>query len=301
MERPKPYDWFHWMWIGLVVVSLIALFVLRKKYSNKQLKIVLGVYGIVALILEVTKQIMWSFDYDVSNNLVTWDYQWYAAPFQLCTTPIFASIICLFLKEGKVRESILSYMAFVTILGSFMTILIPDSCFTKDILINVHTMWLHCGSFVVSIYLLISGAIKVNKENFKNGFKVFLIFVLIAEILNIGIYNFGILNGETFNMFYISPYFISTLPVFNVLQENLPFILYYIMILAYHIFKINTSLFVSNLCINIYTFTFINFKYSSRLCCIINSISDFCYFASSISCFTLNQFAPPYLFNVFHD
>lgn len=226
MKRPEPYGWFHLMWIGIVVISLLILFLFRKKYSNKQLKIVLGIYGIVALILEVTKQIIWSFEYDVASNIVTWDYQWYAAPFQLCTTPIFASIICLFLKEGKVRDSFLSYMAFVTILGSFMTIIIPDSCFTKDILINVHTMWLHCGSFVVSIYLIMSRAIEVNKENFKNGFKIFLIFVLIAEILNIGIYNSGILNGETFNMFYISPYFISTLPVFDVIQQNVPFMIY---------------------------------------------------------------------------
>ena len=226
METPKPYGWFHWMWIAFVVISLLILFVLRKKYSNKQLKIVLGVYGIVALILEVTKQIMWSFDYDIATNVVTWDYQWYAAPFQLCTTPIFASIICLFLKEGKTRNSFLSYMAFVTILGSFMTMIIPDSCFTKDILINIHTMWLHCGSLVVSVYLIMSGAIEVNKENFKNGFKIFLVFVLIAEILNIGIYNSGILNGEDFNMFYISPYFISPLPVFGTIQSNVPYIIY---------------------------------------------------------------------------
>ncbi len=226
MKTPKPYGWFHWIWIGLVIISLLLLFLLRKKYSNKQLKIVLGVYGIVALILELTKQIMWSFNYDVATNVVTWDYQWYAAPFQLCTTPIFASIICLFLKEGKIRTSFLAYMAFITILGSFMTMIIPDSCFTKDILINIHTMWLHCGSLVVSVYLIMSGAIEVNKENLKNAFKIFLIFVLIAEILNIGIYNWGILNGETFNMFYISPYFTSTLPVFDVIQQNVPFLLF---------------------------------------------------------------------------
>ena len=226
MERPEPYGWFHIMWIVIVVASLLLLFWLRKKYSDKQLKLVLGVYGIIALILEVTKQLIWSFNYNGMSNVVTWDYQWYAAPFQLCTTPIFASIIALFMKKGKVRDSLLAYMAFVTILGSFMTIIIPDSCFTKDILINVHTMWLHCGSFVVSVYLIMSSAIKINKQNFKNAFKVFLVFVLIAEFLNVSIYNCGILNGETFNMFYISPYFISTLPVFDIIQQNVPYIIY---------------------------------------------------------------------------
>jgi len=228
MSTPKAFGWFHLMWMFITVFSLILLFKLRKKYSDKQLKIVLGVYGIIALILEVTKQIMWSFNYDAVKSIVTWDYQWYAAPFQLCTTPIFVSIICLFLKEGKLRNALLSYMAFVTILGGFITILIPDSCFVSDILINIHTMWLHCGSVVVSVYLIMSRAVELEKQNLINSFKVFFSFVLIAEILNIAIYNMGILNGEAFNMFYISPYFTSTLPVFNVLQENLPFILYLI-------------------------------------------------------------------------
>lgn len=226
MNEPKAFGWFHLMWIGIIIFSLIILFKLRKKYSEKQLKIVLGVYGVVALILEVAKQLIWSFNYDITNNIVTWDYQWYAAPFQLCTTPIFVSLICLFLKDEKLRNSLLSYMAFITILGGFMTIILPDSCFTEQILINMHTMWLHCGSFVVSIYLIISGAVKIEKKNLINSFKVFLVFVVIAEILNIAVYNMNILNGEEFNMFYISPYFVSGLPVFNVLQEKLPFVIY---------------------------------------------------------------------------
>ena len=226
METPKAFGWFHLIWIFISIFSLIIFFKLRKKYSEKQLKIVLGVYGITALILELLKQLIWSFNYDIANNVVSWDYQWYAAPFQLCTTPIFVSIICLFFKDGKVRNSLLSYMTFVTILGSFMTIIIPDSCFVSDILINIHTMWLHCGSFVVSVYLIMSGAVKIERKNLINSFKVFLIFVVIAEILNIAVYNMNVLNGEEFNMYYISPYFVSGLPVFNILQEKLPFIIY---------------------------------------------------------------------------
>ena len=228
MNTPKAFGWFHLMWICITIFSLLILFKLKNKYSEKQLKIVLGIYGIIALLFEVIKQLIWSFNYDSINNIVTWDYQWYAAPFQLCTTPIFGAIICLFLKNNKIRNALLSYMAFVTILGGLITIIIPDSCFVSDTLINIHTMWLHCGSFVVSVYLIMSGTVKLKKENLINAFVVFIIFVAIAEILNITIYNMGILNGETFNMFYISPYFVSTLPVFNVLQENLPFFIYLI-------------------------------------------------------------------------
>lgn len=226
MNTPEPYGWFHLMWIAFTIISILVLFKVKNKYSNKQLKTVLGVYGIVALIFEIVKQLIWSFNYDEITKIVTWDYQWYAAPFQLCTTPIFVSIICLFLKESKLRNSLLSYMAFVTILGGLLTIIIPNSCFTSDTLINIHTMWLHCGSFVISTYILMTKAIKISKESFKGAFKVFLVFVLLAELLNAIIYNMGILNGETFNMFYISPYFKSSLPVFDVIQQSVPFVLY---------------------------------------------------------------------------
>jgi hypothetical protein len=71
-----------------------------------------------------------------------------------------------------------------------------------------------------------SEEVKVNLKSFKRAIIVFLVFVVMAQVLNIGVYNSGILNGETFNMFYISPYFNSTLPVFDVIQPAVPYLLY---------------------------------------------------------------------------
>ena len=226
METPKMYGWFHLLCGFITFFFIIFLYLKKKKNYEKQLKKVLATYGIIALLLELLKQISWAFNYDPITKIITWEYEWYAAPFQLCTTPIYVSLICLFLKKGKTRDSLLSYLAFVTILGSIATIIYPESCFVSDILINIHTMWLHCGSFVVSIYLITNNIVKLNKENFKNSIIVFLIFLLLAFIMNIVVYNSGILNGQTFNMFYISPYFISSLPIFNIIQENVPYILF---------------------------------------------------------------------------
>ena len=226
MTEPKAFGWFHILWLILSAIAIFVLYKRKKYYSDKQLKIVLGVYGIIALILEVLKQLIWTFNYDTATNIVTWDYNWYAFPFQLCTTPIFVSLICLFLKKGKVRNSLLSYMAFITILGSIATVILPNNCFVSDILVNIHTMWLHLGSFVVSVYLIMCGEVKTNFKSLKGASIVFLIFVGIALFMNLFVYNIGILNKEEFNMFYISPYFISELPGFNFLQSNLPYIPY---------------------------------------------------------------------------
>ena len=169
METPKPYGWFHLMWIAISFIIIFILYKLRNRYSEKQLKIVLGIYGIIVFILELLKQISWA--YDINTN--TWNYSWYSAPFQLCTMPIYVSLICLFLKKSKVRDYLLSFICFYTILGSIATMIMPDTCFVKDILVNIHTMYLHCGSFVLSIYLLIN-EIKPTKDNFIGSIKVFI-------------------------------------------------------------------------------------------------------------------------------
>jgi len=228
METPTRFGWFHIGWIILTFVFIIFLATRRKNYSDKQLKIVLCIYGVIAFILELLKQISWSFNYDTVTEVVSWSYEWYAAPFQLCTTPIYVCLFCLLLKKCRLRDSLLAFLSYVTILGSISTMILPDSCFVSDILVNIHTMWLHMGSFVVSVYLLITGEVKINYKSWKNAVFIFMLLVGFALGLNIGIYNSGVLHGDSFNMFYISPYFISTLPVFNVIQEKVPYIVFLI-------------------------------------------------------------------------
>lgn len=252
MKEPQAFGWFHILWLILVVISIFILYKRKQSHSEKQLKLVLGIYGIITLILELSKQLIWTFNYNNITNIVIWDYQWYAFPFQLCTTPMFVSLICLFLRKNKVRDYLLSYMAYVTILGSIVTMIMPDSCFVSDILVNIHTMWLHLGSFVVSVYLLMIGEVKINTKAVKQAIIVFLIFVSIAQCMNIVIYNSGILNGETFNMFFISPYFISTLPVFDTIQQNVPYIVFLLLYVLVLIIGSFIVYFVAMLISNLY-------------------------------------------------
>jgi len=226
METPKAFGWFHIMCLTIVFVVIILLYRNKKNNDEKQLKRVLGTYAFIALILEILKQLIWTFNYNVETGIVIWDYKWYAFPFQLCTTPIYVCIITLLLKKCKVRDYLLSYIAYITILGSVTTAITPYSCLVSDILVNIHTMWLHLGSLAVSVYLLMTEQVKIDKKNLQMAIFTFLIFVGIAETLNVVIYNSGLLNGEVFNMFYISPYFISPLPVFGTIQSNVPYIIY---------------------------------------------------------------------------
>ncbi len=224
IERPKSWHAFHLVWFALCILAAVLLIRFQPRNREKYLKIILGVYGVIALVLEIAKQVVWSYD-------GSWHYQWYAAPFQLCTTPVFASLIALFLPKCRVRDCLLSYMAFVTVLGSLATAIYPEQCFVRTLLVDIHTMYLHMGSLTVSLYLL-AREVEYSWKSFRGAFAVFLVFVLIAEALNLAVYHSGVLDGETFNMFYISPYFVSSLPVFDLIQQSVPFPVFLLIYLA---------------------------------------------------------------------
>ena len=227
MVEPEPFGWFHLSCLAIMVACIVFLYTKKKDFGEHQMKTVVGTYGFIALALEVLKQIVWSFNYDSALNLVTWDYQWYAAPFQFCTMPIYASLLIFFMKDCKIRRALMSFLAFTTILGSMAVIVMPESCFVGTILVNVHTTWLHYGSFVVSIYLMMSGMVEFNPKSLQHATLVFGVCLMAAMVLNIGVYHSGVLgDNEVFNMFHISPYFISILPVFSTLQQNAPYVIY---------------------------------------------------------------------------
>ncbi len=231
MPRPTSYGLFHLLCLAVTALVLVLLTVRKHPDREKTLKTVLLVYGVGAFVLEAVKQIIWSYSFDPATQTGTWDYQWYAFPFQLCTTPIFASLLGAFLKKGPLRDALLSYMAFFTILGSVATAVYPESCFVSTVLVDIHTMYLHLGSLVVSLYLLLTGEVRATLWSLLRGLGVFLVFVLVAEGLNLAVYHSGVLGGETYNMFYISPYFVSSLPVFDAIQQRTPFAVFLLLYL----------------------------------------------------------------------
>ena len=225
MNVPKPYGIFH---ISCLLLVFLSILILNKRKTSIH-KVILF-YGTIAFALELLKQISWSIYIDES---IIFDYQWYAFPFQFCSTPIYICLFLLLIKNKNLKTALYSYLAYFTILGSITTMLYPASCFVSDILVNIHTMWLHGGSLVVSIYILMNKNIKLD---YRKGFYVFIFMLMIANILNIVMYNSSLLNGETFNMFYISPYFECTLPIFDIIYKSMNyFVFLFIYIMAIYL------------------------------------------------------------------
>ena len=73
MTDPTSYGWFHILWLLLTVGVTVLLCLLYKHGKIKNPIDVVFYTAMIVIVLEIYKQIYYSFSYDVS---VQFDYQW---------------------------------------------------------------------------------------------------------------------------------------------------------------------------------------------------------------------------------
>lgn len=222
MKVPRVYGFFH---LVFFVLSIVAGIVLCRVYKNPDEKFVrkyLLVLSIGLILFEIYKQINFSFSYE---NGISFNYQWYAFPFQFCSTPMYVGLMAALFKKGKMHDVLCSYLASYALFAGLCVMLYPATVFRGTIGINVQTMVWHGSMITTALFLLGSGYVKAELKTVFKALPVFLSFVVVAIIMNEIAFRAGLLNvtGEKFSMFYISPYTTSTLPVYKSLQQVVPF------------------------------------------------------------------------------
>lgn len=230
MPCPQAWGIFHIVCLVLAF-GLAVLFYLDKRHGARiSPRAVFGIYGFVTLALELTKQLMWAV-VETEEGLA-WSYSWYSAPFQFCTMPLFITLILFFSRSEKLNSYLYAFLGLYAVISMVCVMFYPGDVFTSSVLINIHTMVLHGGGLAVSLFVLIRRLTPLTFRSVVKGFRVFLICVAAALLLDFAVERSGINHGETFNMFYISPYYESTLPVFNVLWHKLPYPLFLLIYIA---------------------------------------------------------------------
>ena len=230
MPCPEIGGLFH---IACLVLSLGTASVFywdKKNGAHISPRTVFAVYGVVTLTLELLKQFMWAVA--ESEEGLIWSYSWYSAPFQFCTMPLYISLILAVSKNENLNSYLTSFLGLFAVISMTGVMAYPDDVFTSSPIINVHTMFLHGGGLTLSLFVLIRGLVPFNFRSVLKGFSVFLIGVALALALDIGVEKSGLNQGATFNMFYISPYYESTLPVFSSLWHSLPYPLFLLTYIA---------------------------------------------------------------------
>lgn len=249
MTPPTGYGVFHIIFLLIVIITTFLLCKYFKDCNESTFKRIIFITWIIIFALEIYKQVIFSFNYD--NQKITWDYQWYAFPFQLCSTPLYILPFIFLFKDGKIHQAAIAYTATFALFGGIAVMIYPGDVFIETIGINFQTMIHHGSQVVIGIFCLIHERKRFNLKYYIKGILIFLILLTIALTSNIIVYNiFQKLSiDETFNMFYVGPYFPSTLPLLSSIYPLVPYIVFLLLytigfiLISYIIFFIFTKIY----------------------------------------------------------
>lgn len=224
MEEPGNFGWFHLVCVGAIILLTALVCLGFKDCTERTVRRISGTVWVIMLILEIYKQLIFGFE-PVGGKFV-WDYAWYAFPFQFCSSPLYILPIIAFTRSDNLRFACISYMMTFSLFAGLAVFCYPNDVFVETIGINIQTMVHHGSQILMGIFYAVRFRDRFSRSFFFGGVKVFVVMSLIAMALNIGVYHafmhFGI--DETFNMFYISPYFDCTLPLLNMIYPVLPYV-----------------------------------------------------------------------------
>ena len=221
METPTMYGWFHLLFFALSIILGVWLCLNFKKPDDKTVKRIIFIITIVAIVLEIYKQINFTFSYNGEEILA--DFQWYAFPFQFCSMPMYVGFLASIVKKGKLYDSLCAFLATFAVFAGICVMLYPEQVFVKTIGINIQTMVCHGSMISLGIFLLGSGYVKSEHKTILKAIPVFTCAVVIAMIMNEIAYRSGLLETDTFNMFFISPHCEPSLPVYSTVQGIVPY------------------------------------------------------------------------------
>ena len=220
-KAPTPYGLFHIISLILTITLTAMVCVYHRKDSPEKVRRTVLIVSLVVVGLEILKQIIYTVEFTESG--VVWDYAWYAFPFQFCSTPMYVGVLQGLIKKGKVHDSLCAYLATYAVFAGLCVMLYPGDVFISTIFICVQTMVCHGSMLPVGAYLMSSGHVKTEHKTILKAMCTFAVAIVTAILLNEVMYASGILNGETFNMFFISRHFESTLPVYSLIHNSVPF------------------------------------------------------------------------------
>ena len=221
MEEPTMFGWFHLLFIFLTAVAAIVFIKMNKNGEERFTRRLLIISSVIVLVLELYKQINYSFSYD--NNIITFDYQWYAFPFQFCSTPMYVGLLAGIIKNKRIHEALTAYLGTFAVFAGICTMAYPPQMFITTIGINIQTMVCHGLMISTGVYLLATNYVKKEHKTILKAIPVFAACILLAIVMNEIANASGLLEREDFNMFYISPHQEPSLPVYSIVQQYVPY------------------------------------------------------------------------------
>ena len=168
--------------------------------------------GIILIVLEIWKQLtLWIVEFN-------WKYNVWYFPFQLCSMPMY--IIALYgylvkFRPGRDTENmkkiLLTFLQDYGFLGGVMSLIVHGGLIHPGyMLLTAHGFIWHILMVVLSLYISLNRLSLPGINGFFRTVPLLLCLAAAAETINITLHGFG-----DCDMFYISPYHISSQPLFS--------------------------------------------------------------------------------------
>ena len=206
-EIPELFGKQHLLALLLItVVNLFLYFIFRNKEEEKLLKITHYI-GLFMMIAEIFKQ-YFCYVYVFDRQLNLWFFPW-----QLCSMAMYCAFLVRYFK-GIGQEAFLVFLATFSLLSDIIALVLPYDMLRKQIVLFVHSFAYH--GLIITLAMLAIMILNRRKDyRFYPSVILFLIMAFIAEIINV--VSHLILNNIYIepDMFYISPAYPTTQPVFN--------------------------------------------------------------------------------------
>ncbi len=224
--RPKPFGVFHLVSVAVILALCVVMLLLRRRLprGEKSLRILLLAFGLGLLLLEVGKQITYSY-----SPTEGWAYNWDRFPFQFCSTPIYVALVAMCLPPCKVRQALLCFLATYSPVAGCAVLFYPaPDVFHEIIFLDVHTMLWHGVMLLFGVYLWLTEAVRPSIRTALAAAIVYLPLPCIALALNELELATGFAGDFTFNMFYIARDGYCSIPVLSWIQAHMPYPVFFV-------------------------------------------------------------------------
>ena len=196
MDPFPAYGAFHILYtlIGFAVCGFAAWKL--RGVSDKTANRILFCIGLFLAVAELFKQLFYFFA--MKDNVYSWD----DFPFQLCSIPMYMCLIVPFLKPGKLRRGMYSFMVLYNLLGGAISFTEPSGLLLGHWFLTIHALAWHMLLVFIGLFLCFSKRGGNQPSDYVGATKTFIALCGIAFALNCFV---QLVLGENMNMFFVGP------------------------------------------------------------------------------------------------
>jgi len=208
-----PYSLFH-IFLAVSGSMFAAFAAFRLAACSIKPERVLFFCGLILAVMEIYKQ---AFLYLVVNE---GQYDWWYFPFQLCSVPMYFSMIYPFVplltrKNAKnLLKSIAAFLQDFGILGGIMALAVPDGFFYPYLTLTFHGFFWHFMLIFLGLYCKKKGLADSGDRGFVRMLPLYFICCGIAALINTAVQMTVYPSGYA-DLFYINCFFPSEQPFFR--------------------------------------------------------------------------------------